>query len=93
MRSHERPLQDHPQLEIRYTRLTEKPETAVVDFRVYNFRRLKDGTYVRGDGFTWVELACAAGLLTAWRSLGLSLDARATLSDGALSVRSALGQS
>jgi hypothetical protein len=87
MRSHVRPLQGHPQLEIIRTRLSGESEDVVVEHRVYNHRRQRNGTTVRGDGFSWFDLSWAIGLGLYWWIFDLSLQARVVLLEGSLSVR------
>jgi hypothetical protein len=87
MRSHVRPLQGHPQLEIIRTQLSDDSEDAVVEYRVYNYKRQRNGTIVRGDGFSWFDLSCAVGLGTYWWIFGLSPHAREVLLKRSLSVR------
>jgi hypothetical protein len=92
MRSHVRPLLGHPQLEIVRTRLSDASEDAVVEYRVYTFKRQKDGTVVRGDGFSWFDLFLAIGLGMYWRNFELSLHARAMLLGKSPSVRGVKAQ-
>jgi hypothetical protein len=86
MRSHVRPLQGHPQLEIIRTRLSDASEDAVVEYRVYNYKRQKDGTIVRGDGFSWFDLFWAITLGMYWWIFDSSLHAREVLLEKSLSV-------
>jgi hypothetical protein len=92
MRGHVRPLQGHPQLEIIRSQLSAETEDAVVEYRVYNYKRQRDGTIVRGDGLSWLDLSWAAGLGIYWRILDLSLQARAMLLEKSLSVRQVKAQ-
>ena len=87
MRSHVRPLQGHPQLEIIRSRLSDAPEDAVVEYRVYNYKQQRDGTIVRGDVFSWFDLSWAAGLVIYWWIFELSLQPRVVLLEDRLSVR------
>ena len=87
MRGHVRPLQGHPQLGIIRTRLSGEPEIAVVEYRVYNHKRQRDGTVVRGDGFSWFDLFWVIGLGMYSRVFDLNVKARAMLLEKSLSVR------
>lgn len=87
MRSHVRPLQAHPQLEISRRQLSESAEDVVVEYRVYNFRKQRDGTIVRGDGLSWSDLAWIAGLVLTWRHTGLSAEAWEASGQQSLNVR------
>jgi len=87
MRSHVRPLQGHPQLEIIRTGLSDASEDAVVEYRVCNYKKQRDGTIVRGDVFSWFDLSWATSLLIYWWSFELSLQARVFSLGNTLSVR------
>ena len=87
MRSHVRPLQGHPQLEITRAQLSDASEDAVVEYRVYNYKKQRDGTIVRGDKFSWFDLSWATGLVIYWWISGLSLQARVVLLEDTPSVR------
>jgi len=86
MRSHVRPLSNHPQLEIIRTRQSESGEDAVIEYSVQNFRRRKDGTIQRGDGMSWIDVVWLAGLVMAWRSLDVGQQARQVLLRNSISV-------
>jgi hypothetical protein len=86
MRGHVRPLQGHPQLEIIRSQLSAETEDAVVEYRVYNYKRQRDGTIVRGDGLSWLDLSWAIGLGLYWWILDLSLQAHVLLLEKSLSV-------
>jgi hypothetical protein len=90
MRSHVRPLQGHPQLEIIRSQLS--AETAVVEYRVYNYKRQRDGTVVRGDGFGYFDLSWVVGLGLYWWIFDMSLYAREVLLEQSLSVREVKAQ-
>ena len=92
MRGHVRPLQGHPQLEIIRSQLSEEPEDAVVEYRVYNYKRQRDGTIVRGNGFSWFDLSWVVSLGICWRIFGLGQQARAVLLEKSLSVREVKAQ-
>jgi hypothetical protein len=92
MRSHVRPLQGHPQLEIIRSQLSAETENAVVEYRVYNYKRQRDGTIVRGDGLSWLDLSWVIGLVLCCRIFDLSLHARVVLLDQSLSVRQVKAQ-
>ena len=87
MRSHVRPLQGHPQLEIIRTGLSDASEDAVVEYRVYNYKKQRDGTIVRGYSFSWFDLSWATGLAIHWWAFELSLQARVLSLKTSLSVR------
>ena len=89
MRSHARPLRGYPQLEIVHTPLTERQGDAVVEYRVYNFRRQNDGTVLRGDGFSWLDLVWMAALGLAWSRFELHIQFWQALHEKHLSVRPA----
>jgi len=86
MRGHVRPLQGHPQLEIIRTRLPDDSEDAVVEYRVYNYKRQRDGMVVRGDGFSWFDLFWVIGLGMYWRVFEVNVEARVVLLERSLSV-------
>jgi hypothetical protein len=86
MRSHVQHLQEYPQLEIIRNQLTERQEDAVVEYRVYSFRQQRNGTTIRGDGFSVSDLTWIAGLALAWIYCDVGLKARAALLDHDLSV-------
>lgn len=86
MRSHVRPLSSHPQLEIIRTQLSESGEDAVIEYRVQSFSRRKDGTIQMGDGMSWIDVVWLAGLVMAWRSLEVGLQARQVLLRNSISV-------
>jgi hypothetical protein len=86
MRGHVRPLQGHPQLEIIRSQLSAEIENAVVEYRVYNYKRQRDGTISRGDGFSWLDLSWAIGLGMYWWILDLSPQAHVLLLEKSLSV-------
>ena len=86
MRGHVRPLQGHPQLEIIRSQLSANTENAVVEYRVYNYKRQRDGTVVRGDGLSWLDLSWAIGLGLYWWILDLRLQAHVLLLENSLSV-------
>lgn len=67
MLSHVRPLADHPQFDVVRTRLSDRQNDEVVEHRVYNFRRWKDGTIIRGDGSGWLDIAWTVGLAVLFR--------------------------
>jgi len=81
MRSHVRPLQGHPQLEIIRSRLSAEARTedAVVEYRVHNYKRQRNGTFVRGDSLSWLNLSWVVSLGLYWWIFGLSLQARTML--------------
>ena len=87
MRSHVRPLQGHPQLEITRAQLSDASEDAVVEYRVYNYKKQRDGTIVRGDTFSCFDLSWATGLGIYWWIFELSLQARVVLLEDTPSVR------
>lgn len=86
MRSYVRPLSNHPQLEIIRTQLSESGEDAVIEYRVQSFSRRKDGTIQMGDGMSWIDVVWLAGLVMAWRSLDMGLQARQVLLRNSISV-------
>ena len=86
MRGHVRPLSDHSQLEIIRTQVSESGEDAVIEYRVQNFSRRKEGTIQRGDGMSWIDVIWLAGLVMAWRSLDMGLQARQVLLRKSISV-------
>jgi hypothetical protein len=86
MRGHVRPLQGHPQLEVIRTRLSAENADAVVEYRVYNYKRQRDGTIVRGDGFSWLDLSWVISLGLYWWILDLRLQAHVLLLEKSLSV-------
>lgn len=86
MRSHVRPLSNHPQLEIIRPQLSESGEDAVIEYRVQNFRRRKDGTIQMGDGMSWIDVVWLAGLVMAWRSLEVGLQVRQVFLRNSISV-------
>jgi len=86
MRSHVRPLSDHPQLEIIRTQLSESGQDAAIEYRVQNVSRRKDGTIQRGNGMSWIDVVWLAGLVMAWRSLEVGLQARQVFLRNSISV-------
>jgi len=86
MRGHVRPLQGHPQLEIIRSQLSADSRDAVVEYRVDNYKRQRDGTVVRGDGFSWFDLFWVIGLGMYWWIFNLSVQARVVLLEKSLSV-------
>jgi hypothetical protein len=74
MPSHVRPLADHPQLEIITTQVSGVKEDRVTEYRVYNYKRWRNGTIVRGDGFGWVDVLWLAGLVVGWTWLRWDLE-------------------
>jgi len=92
MRGHVRPLQGHPQLEIIRSQLSADSGDAVVEYRVYNYKRQRDGTVVRGDGFSWFDLFWVIGLGMYWWNFDLNVKARAMLLENSLSVREVKAQ-
>ena len=69
-----RPLPLHSQLAILTTPLTAEPDGPKhVEYRVYNYRRLRTGRIVRGDGLGVGAAVCIAALawmgVTAWGQL------------------------
>jgi len=92
MRGHVRPLQGHPQLEIIRSQLSAETKDSVVEYRVYNYKRQRNGTIVRGDGFSWFDLSWVISLELYWWIFGLSLQARTMLLEKSLSVREVKAQ-
>ena len=86
MRSYVRPLSHHPQLEIIRTQISESGKDAVIEYRVQNFSWRKEGTIQRGDGMSWIDVIWLAGLVMAWRSLEVELQARQVLLRNSISV-------
>jgi hypothetical protein len=86
MRGHVQPLQGHTQLEIIRSQLSAEIENAVVEYRVYNYKRQRDGTIVRGDGLSWLDLSWIISLGLYWWIFDLSLHAREVLLEKSLSV-------
>jgi hypothetical protein len=65
-RSISRPLRRNPELEIIVTRLS---NGEVTEYRVHNFRTLKSGRRVRGDGWSLIEIALLVLILLLWTRL------------------------
>ena len=86
MRRHVRPLQGHAQLEIIRSQLSADTKDSVVEYRVYNYKRQRNGTIVRGDGLSWLDLSWAIGLGMYWRIFDLNVKARVVLLEKSLSV-------
>lgn len=72
MPSHVRPLAKHPQLQVQRTALSDVRDDEVVEYRVRNFTRWRDGTVVRGDGPTWLDLVWTIVLAGLYKRYDLS---------------------